>query len=221
MRSPSPFEGRLRTQLVTAISRYDPAPKKRRVALVSAVTLALVTTAAFGTSSFLRHRDAPSLASGASSRSQGEWLHGLLLPDMASGAPYPDARTESLEEAEKELSFPFVRPHSDLANDGTAVRIWVSDAQGGEAAIDYESGIRVYVNQVTFDPESFFQEQQSEGVDGEVIEINGNPAFAIPADDSRGSLAAVEVVVNGVDVVILAREGDHSMSDLLDVAATL
>lgn len=224
MRELTSFEVRLRNELITAISQHTRVSTTKRVAIASASLVIVAAAVTIGVVSLLQpHQQVLTHVVGLGPETPGASAsapHGILLPSMASGEPYPDAYTAGLPEAERYVAFPLVRPHSVLANDQTVARVWLSRANGAEAAIDYESGIRVYLSQVTFDPATFFEEQQKEGVPGQIMQINGHLAFVIPAID-EGSPSTVEVVVNGVDVVIFPRDGDHAMSELLDVAATL
>jgi hypothetical protein len=155
--------------------------------------------------------------------------HGPLL----AGGPVTLAEAEAL--AAEHLS----RPQSTLANDSTILNVYYekrSDDEGNASyivAIDYESGLVVFIHPVSYDGAPFQDPAAQYGqMAGDlnaalrssiasVVTIQGVPALAIQA--APGGVASVDLVLsNGLRVQLIAEyDPKMDLASVEDAANTL
>ncbi|MEA2520757.1 MAG: hypothetical protein QOI81_403 [Actinomycetota bacterium] len=152
--------------------------------------------------------------------------------DIPVGAQ-PGVERGSLEQAQKGLPFAVLTPSHDSTTTLGRASIYFrpeSAAAGppGEALVasmsfEYESGLRISESQATsFDyPTSEFYEGLGDGFsNASVSEVNGAPAFIMTGSRDDTSVAAVDVILQGVRVQIVGLGGESDQT-VLGIAASL
>jgi hypothetical protein len=151
----------------------------------------------------------------AIAKSTGTQLPGLAdLPHLAGG------QRVDLATADAEIQIPLIRPDTDLASDSSIDQLWAREGEDEYVLIEYESGIDVEIRPSTYgdDPGFHWKNQITDGVPGDIIDVGGYPAFAVPPD-SDGSSGSVDMVFENVNVTIIGN-GTLSMDELEKVAAS-
>lgn len=148
--------------------------------------------------------------------------------------PLLQGKAVTLDEAERMVSFPILRPQHALANDALIKAVFVEvvpddapDTVGEQVVVDYQSGVVLYLDlaeaRLADDPlgelEAELEELPSQA---RLTEVLGVPALAIPSVTDAGKDAAgMILVVDRLRVVVQARYAPLDWDVLVDVAATL
>lgn len=130
------------------------------------------------------------------------------------------------------ISFTLLTPAHSLANDATVKAVFVNRALNEDGspfdkvAIDYQSGILLYLEQVSgdlaLDPAKELAEDAAAfPSDAMVKEVHGVPALVVEPQSEDGSMAVVILVLNDLRVVVYAKFAPIPSSDLVEVAQTI
>lgn len=141
-------------------------------------------------------------------------------PDDSSVPLLSDGRMVDLPTAKAQAPFPLIRPDLGVANDTTISQVWIDPTQ---VAIRYSSGLRAYIDRWPpgNDPAAFYSIVVEEMGAGQIVEINGSPAWIVEKDEKApGSPpdATVDVSVGGVHIVL---QGPVSLDDVVAAASSL
>jgi hypothetical protein len=133
--------------------------RPRRIAVVLAMVVVVVATAAVALASFKSRSDSTSRATPSDIAAPSHDIAGTIHLTRDHG-PLLLGAPMTLAEAEQQAGSHLPRPNSDLANDSTIRRVFYEkrshDKRDGYiVAIDYQSGLIVYVHPVSYDGAAF------------------------------------------------------------------
>jgi hypothetical protein len=86
----------------------------------------------------------------------------------------------SLQDAERALDTPVVRPQIGPASDASIAELWVRPERFGQVYITYESGIIVTIRPWTRPTWELARDFTADGSAGELIEVQGIDVFTVP-----------------------------------------
>jgi hypothetical protein len=142
----------------------------------------------------------------AIARSHRSQTGGALAPDLSAMPLGPRGEASSLASAEQTMPFRIYRPHQGLADDGEITKVWVREGTVPEVALEYNSGIVVFVGpSQIIDPQDFYNKQIADGVHGSVELVHGAPVLLIHSEDN--SHLALDTVVSGIEVQVIKIPG--------------
>lgn len=177
-----------------------------RSALMILLFLALASVAVLGSSR------------GDSSGSKGITVPALELPGRALLA---GGERTNPSAAEADTSFHVHRPNHSLASDENLKAVWIRHEAPREVALEYISGLRVYVRPAAFDnPEGFYRTLQAQGIPGTIREIDGVTAFVVPAENSEGAPGSVDMVLGTIEVSLVGH-GSFTTEQLIEIARSV
>lgn len=205
---PSSYEDALRTTLVQGVERYSRRRQiKKRGGAAASSGAVIAAFLMFGS-----HPHGSALQPGSPQQSTG----GVATIQLPGGSLVHDGRQTTLSEAESIATFKLLRPSTPLASDAEISEVWVSTMSPQEVAIQYSSGVRVYVeiSPYTNASQEYSRMAASSVVQSSVV-VNGFPGLLTVPDSGSGG--SVEFVAGDVRVDILGYPG-ASRSDLLALA---
>lgn len=129
----------------------------------------------------------------------------------------------NLAEAEARVGFDLLRPQDDVASDASISEVWILTGETTEAALRYESGLRIYLTvwPTAANPRSFYEELARDSGVGRVLEINGFPAFSVGKDEQAQGYPADSVVLVSIGNVEVSLHADMPIDELVNTAMTV
>lgn len=151
--------------------------------------------------------------------------------------PFGHGQKVALAEAEAMVSYPLLRPEHPVANDDSIRAVFVevvaddgSGEVGERVAIDYESGLVVYIEPIDqlygFEDPGHQYAEMADGLGPNAsVEIIGSvPALVVAPQeggDEAGSVASVDLTLDGVRVMLLTKYAPLDKASLIQIAESL
>jgi len=159
---------------------------------------------------------------GTSARSTGDsaLFPTTIDPDDPTQPLLTDGVLVTLPQAQAARSFPIYRPQNSVASDRSLAQVWIGES---EVALRYSSGLRVYIR--TWppgkDPAATYATQAQDLGVGDVVQVNGNPAWVAEADaigPGNPRYTFVDMSIGNIQVLLAAR---MPLDDLTQIASSV